>query len=439
MLTRKSTRVACTLLLLEFAGTPAGISGTQPNILLILADDVGAEASGLYPELVGSSGAVPTPTIENLAAKGLVFDNAWASPMCSPTRATILSGLYGNRTGVTNAGDTLPTSTTSLFEYIAGKSPAKYNMGVFGKWHLGGNIGNIRHVQNTGVPAFRGFLGAQISDYFNWTAIALKGAPANTTTYATTAITDYATDFIQRHKATRPSDPWFVYVPYNAAHSPNQVPPSNLHSVNVGGLEPGDTSNTVAVYKAMIQAMDTEIGRLLRHVDLKTTIVIFMGDNGTPLNVKDMGSGVKDAKQSVYEGGVRVPLVFAGADVTRKGREDQLVVSSDLYATVAALTGIRVSQIHDSFSLVPLLTAHRKSGRTHAFTELCSGGTSRYAIRDAQHKLLYNNGSWGLYDLINDPLESTNHYNNGAYAAIRGSLEMALDEVEAAAVDGCFE
>ena len=230
-----------------------------------------------------------------------------------------------------------------------------------------------------------------------------------------------------------------MYVPYNAAHSPNQVPPSNLHSVNVGGLRPGAISNTLPVYKAMIQAMDTEIGRLLSHVNLKTTLVIFMGDNGTPANMKDVGSGVKDSKQSVYEGGVRVPLVFAGAGVTRKGREDQLVVSSDLYATIAALTGIPVSKIHDSFSIVPLLTASGETGRTHAFTELCSGGTSRYAIRDAQYKLLYNNGSWGLYDLINDPLEATNHYNNGAYAAIRGSLKAALDVVEADAVDGCFQ
>jgi arylsulfatase A-like enzyme len=418
---------------------PADSTGARPNVLLIVADDVGAEASSLYPELAGNSGAVSMPNIESLAANGLVFDNAWASPMCSPTRATILSGLYGHHTGVTIAGDTLPASTTSLFEYIADQSPANYGMGVFGKWHLSGNGGNLQHVRDTGVPVFKGFLGAQINSYFNWTAVDINGPPTATTTYATTAITDFAIDYIEQHEQAS-SDPWFVYVPYNAAHSPNQVPPSGLHSVPLGNLQPGQTSNTVAAYKAMIQAMDSEIGRLLSRVNLDDTVVIYIGDNGTPANLKDPGARVRGSKESVYEGGVKVPMVVAGAGVTRRGRESGLVVSSDLYATIAALTGIPVRHINDSFSIVPLLTGEAEStGRTHAFTELCGGNVSRYAIRDPQHKLLYDNGSWGLYDLINDPGESNNLYNHQDYPAIRSRLQAELDLLAASASDGCFQ
>jgi arylsulfatase A-like enzyme len=417
-------------------------TGTAPNVLLIVADDVGAESSSLYPSLTGTSVPISMPTIESLAANGLVFDNAWASPLCSPTRATILTGLYGNRTGVTYVGNRLPTTTDSLFKYIARESPAAYGMGVFGKWHLSGTNGNgssahAAHVRDTGVPNFWGFFGGGISNYFSWTAYDINGTAASGTTYATTATTNEASDFIRQHQATRPDDPWFVYLPYNAAHSPYHVPPASL-------LQPGTpTNDNRARFKAAMQAMDAEISRLFDEIDLdlSETLVIFMGDNGTPADVKPPGTIVRSSKTSVYEGGIKVPMVVAGAGVTRTGREGALVVSTDLYATIAAATGIPVSHVYDSFSIVPLLTtAGATTGRTHAFSEVCSGTlTRRYAIRDARYKLLYDNGSWGLYDLVNDPSESSNLYSNAAYSEVRSNLDAELQVIAQDATAGCFQ
>ncbi len=410
----------------------------RPNILLIIADDTGAETSGLY-DLAGTSGVVETPNIERLAQQGLVFEHTWASPMCSPTRATILTGLYGHRSGVTIAGDVLPTTTTSLFEYIASESPAEYGMGVFGKWHLGGNAGAIQHVRDTGVPVFKGFLGAQISNYFDWMALDITGAASRVTTYASTAITNFAVDFIRDQR--RYDSPWFAYVAYNAAHSPYQVPPLNLHTVDVGGRNPGVTSNTVPVYQAMIQALDSEVGRLLAEIDLEDTVVIYIGDNGTPDNVKDTGTGVRGAKQSVYEGGVRVPMVIAGPGV-RTGVERGLTVSTDLFATIAALAGISVARVHDSFSLVPVLRrANASSGRQFSFTEHCGLGARRYAIRNTRHKLLFDNqsGGWALYDLVTDPLETTNRYDDPELATVRATLNAEIESLKSRATAGCFQ
>ena len=418
------------------------LAAGEPNILLLVADDVGAEASSLYPKLVGSSGAVSMPNLEKLAAGGLVFDNAWVNPMCSPTRSTILTGLYGHHTGVLVAGDVLATSTTTIWDYIRKESPAKYDMAVFGKWHLGGNGGNVQHVLDMRVPNFHGFLGAQVTDYYNWMAYDSTGASSTVTTYTTTALTDWAIEFIKKHEATRPQDPWFVYVPYNAAHTPNQVPPANLHSVDVGGLQPGARGgSSVPVYKAMMQALDTEMGRLLKNVDLKSTLVIYIGDNGTPANVKDAGAGVRGSKMSTWEGGAKVPMIVAGAGVTRQGREAALVNGVDLYATIAAAAGIPVKKANDGYSVLPLLgDAKASTGRNFAFTEFCTGNVARFAIRDQEYKLIYDNAvGWGLYDLLKDPVEANNLYDNPTYAAAQGKLQAELNRLKASATKGCFK
>jgi len=437
---RRSQALVALLLLLGTAGWALGAG--EPNILLLVADDVGAEASSLYPKLAGSSGAVPMPNLEKLAAGGLVFDNVWVNPMCSPTRSTIITGLYGHHTGVLVAGDVLATSTKTIWDYIQKESPAKYDMAVFGKYHLGGNGGNVQHVIDMRVPNFRGFLGAQVNDYYNWTAYDSTGKSSTVTTYTTTALTDWAIEFIKQHEATRPQDPWFVYVPYNAAHTPNQVPPPNLHSIDVGGLKPGATANnSIPVYKAMMQALDTEMGRLLKSIDLKKTLVIYVGDNGTPAFVKDAGSGVRGSKTSTWEGGAKVPMVVAGAEVTRTGREAALVNGVDLYATIAAAAGIPIKKANDGYSVLPLLSDPKSStGRNYAFTEFCAGAVSRYAIRDQEYKLIFDNAvGWGLYDLLKDPVEANNLYNNAAYSAPQTKLQTELNKLKAAATSGCFQ
>ena len=443
------------------SGGEGGAGDQAPNILFIIVDDLGAEGTALYPELAGDSGQVPVPNIEALADNGLVFDNAWSSPACSPTRGTIISGQYAHRTGVTAVGNVLPTSTVTLFDRLTAEAPS-YAQAFFGKYHVGGGSidpvpsaafpaapGILQHVRDIGIETFRGILGGGVADYFNWTTFDINGPAVATTTYATTALTDYAIDYIHEHEAEKPGEPWFVYQAYNAPHaanggnSPYQVPPRELHSVDlssVGNPAPGSYATNIPVYKANIQSLDTEIGRLLAEVDLSNTVVIFVGDNGTPPPVKDSGTKLRSAKGSAYEGGVRAPLVIAGAGVTRRGREDELVVSSDYYATILDLAGVPVSQVNNSYSIEPLLDNEAAtSGRTHSFTEITSGtSTKRWAIKDTRYKLLNDNGTWALYDLVADPLETTDLYSSAQHAAARASLEAEIAVLKAQAPTGYF-
>lgn len=442
-------------------GGGAGSGPEHPNVLLLLIDDLGAEATSIYPELTGSSGAVPVPNIESLAKNGLVFDNAWASPVCSPTRGTIVSGLYGHRTGVTTVGNVLPTSTVTVFDRITAESP-DYSQAFFGKYHLGGGSidprpggafpgvpGILQHVRDLGITNFRGILGGGLVDYFNWTTYDINGPNLANTTFATTALTDYAIDYIHTQEATRPGKPWFLYQAFNAPHAANggnnpyQVPPAALHSVDlssVGNPKPGTYGTNVPIYQANIQSLDTELGRLLKEVDLETTTVIFVGDNGVPPPVKDAGTLLRNSKGSVYEGGVRVPLIVAGAGVTRRGREDELFVTTDVYATILNLTGVPVTQVNNSYSLKPLLADEAgSSGRTHSFTETSNGTNQRrYAVKDRRYKLVYELGKRELYDLVADPQESTNLYSSPAHAAALATLEAEIAKLRAEAPAGYF-
>jgi len=432
---------------------------TRPNILFILADDLGSEASALYPDLYDASiasghGQVATPTLSALASRGLVFDNVWATPLCSPTRGAILSGLYGHNSTVTNVGNTLPASTTSIFELLGASSTLpRYNMATFGKWHLGDATGVNHVVQGTGVPLYKGIIGSGVTNYYNWMLSSSTAAAAPTTVYATTALTDFAIDFIRTQNGT---SPWFVYLPYNAPHGTSandgfQVPPENLFKVDVGGKPAGNPTiynGAIPVYQAITQALDTEIGRLFRAIEaagqLDNTVIIFMGDNGTPAPVKDGASRIRNSKWSVYEGGVRVPLVVAGPGVTRRGREPHVVSSPDIFATVAQLAGVAVADNStNSHSIVPLLSSSQAAtGRKYSFTELCANtgaGQKQFALRDQRYKLLYNGTAWEMFDLQNDPWEKTNLYDSAEHAATRAVLLGELRAIKMkAATNGCF-
>jgi arylsulfatase A-like enzyme len=425
-------------------GTGGGAAGTgggqtQRNILLIIQDDYGAESSPLYPDLNGDSGAVATPNIERLAENGLVFDNAWSNPACSMTRSTILTGLYGHRTGVTFVNAVLPTTTTTLFDRVGAETA--YDAALFGKYHVGPTV---EHVSEIGIDTFRGILGGAISDYYNWVAFDVAGPAVRWSTYATTAITDFAVDHIREREAAAPDQPWFVYQAYNGSHSPFQVPPRELHSLDVGGQAPGTIDNSINNYKAIIQATDTEIGRLLAEVDLDETTVIYIGDNGTPGAQKDTGTGVRGSKGSAYEGGVRVPFVIAGAGVTRRGREDAIVNTADLYATILELAGLSIGHVNNSYSLKPLLTdENATSGRTLNVTESCNANNPNnnrnFAIRDSRFKIVATNGVYSLFDLQTDPLEATDLYNDPEYAAQRASLLAEIETLKASAITGCWQ
>jgi arylsulfatase A-like enzyme len=432
----------------------------QPNVLFILIDDLGAASTSIYPDLAGPAGQAPLPNIEALADNGLVFDNAWSSPACSPTRGTIVTGQYGFRTTLTNVGNVLPIDTVTIWDRL--NADTDYAHAVFGKYHIGGGLFDpragqpypvaesiLQHIRDVGITTFKGVLGGAVVDLFDWTPYDINAQTQRPTrTYGTTELTDIAIDFIHEQEAQNPDQPWFIYQSYNAPHasngpnSPYQIPPDDLHDIDlssVGNPTPGAYVTNIPAYQANIQALDTELGRLLAEIDLETTTVIFSGDNGVPPPVTDAGQNLRGSKGSVYEGGVRVPFFAAGAGVTRRGRDNSLVGVPDVFATVLDFAGVE-SEAPDSYSIKPVLSdesAH--SGRVHSYTEIGVNAQHKFAIKDTRYKLAYpGNGNWELYDLVADPLEAANLYNSAPHAAALASLQAELAKLEADASDAYF-
>ncbi len=414
--------ILCLLLLLVSIGHGAS------NILLIIADDYGIDSSSLYNS---SPGAVlpPTPNINALAAGGVRFTNAYAYPLCSPTRSSLLTGRYGFRTGTGSvvtgaAANSLKASEFTLSDAFAANPQLGYSLKHFGKWHLTAGANNRAPVTLGGWPAYAGSLGGEVTSYTSWTKVITDGTAAGTssstvTTYATTDVVNDAVPWIQAQRAA--SKPWFAWVAFNAPHSPFHLPtPTSLcpHYTGLSGTTADINANRLSYYNAMVEAMDTEIGRLLAAVDLATTNVIFIGDNGTNLQVLQTPFPSGRGKDTLYEGGVRVPMIIRGPAVVSPGRTTPVLTHVvDLYSTILELAGINAattlpaSLTFDSQSLVPVLkneavTRSRLYSESFDTSVPTDGGR---ILRDDRFKIIRNNtGTDQFYDLLNDPYESTN-------------------------------
>ena len=155
----------------------------NPNILLIIADDMGLDASPGYS--IGST-KPNMPNLQNMISSGITFNNVWAYPTCTPTRASILTGKYGFRTNVTKVGDVLATSETSIQKYLDENTSSAYSHAVIGKWHLGNNTSDPRDFD---IDYYAGFLSGAIQDYWSWSLVE-DGSSTNSTDYTTTKFTD---------------------------------------------------------------------------------------------------------------------------------------------------------------------------------------------------------------------------------------------------------
>ena len=427
--------------------TPAK-ADRPPNILFVLADDFGVDSTRLYPVYDPDRQNVSLPTLESLAARGIVFNNARATPLCSPTRAMVLTGRYPHANGVNYVSVPLPASTVSLHRFLAEHSPRNYATAAIGKWHLGPNLFSA-----IGVPRYDGMIGSGVTDYFKWTETRFRNgttSQAQVTEYATTHIVNRSIEFIDEVRAEKPERPWFLYLAFNAPHGTAandgfQVPPKHLWnqkelaSIADRPVDGRIYNGEIPVYQALTQAMDTELGRLLAHLDAigerENTLIIFMGDNGTPAPVQRKNIGpLRGAKWDIQDGGVRVPLLVSGAGVKRHGaREDALVVATDMFATIAEVAGADTSGMTDSFSIVPYFSrANLDSVRKFAFTELCP--PARAPIRDMytivsrdHHKLTYDKGAWALYDLAADPAEERNLYVAGKPLPGEAAMKAQID------------
>lgn len=405
------------------ATLPAPVEdASPPNIIMVIGDDVGIDSSPCYE--VGAE----KPNMQNLEAlceSGVVFDNVWATPACSSTRAAILTGQYGLRTGVLAAGEELQ-DTESVFDILANDTATPYSNAVIGKWHVGGKHPDPNHPALFGVEHYAGFLTSGLKDYYEWD-ITEDGVSSHVSGYATTVFTDKALEWIEEQDSA-----WFLWLAYNAPHVPNHIPPEGMYTQQgLTGTPQDMRQNTRSYYFAALEALDSEMGRLLDSLPPEVranTVIIFIGDNGTH-NTVSQGYDPEKTKFTVYEGGIHVPMIIAGDGVSRIGeREDALVNITDLFATIAEMAGVDEVSQPDSVSFMDALTNPNFTGREYAYSEFrFENGSTAWTVRDLQYKLIeYSDGRRELYDLSVDPFESNDLLADGIseeMAAVISELE----------------
>lgn len=450
-------------LLLVWAGiaAPQDEPGSQarPNIVVILADDLGYGDTGAY-----GCEDFATPHIDSMARNGVRFTDAYVSaPYCSPSRAGLLTGRYQQRFGhefnpqstphfLAQGGDPskagLPLSETTLADRLKASG---YATGIVGKWHLGSKDESF-HPRKRGFEEFFGILGGG-HDYFEsealetapehlWTEpdgiaryriwIQRNGRPVAHPGYLTDGFSREAESFI-RHHADRP---FFLYLAYNAPHTPLQAPEDYLERV-------ADIQNERRrTYAAMVTAVDEGVGRVLsclRELRLeKRTLVVFLSDNGglTPLDAARRSEGTpcrgssaarnaphSGRKCDLWEGGIRVPMLFQWRGQLPEGvLYEKPVIQLDIFPTALEVAGVPVTPADnlDGTSLLPYLLSERASDPHEAlywrFGEL-------WAIRRGDWKLArawWNQDGADLFDVSGDP---------GETAALAGTASRTRDEL----------
>lgn len=389
-------------------------SPPKPNILLIIADDFGLDACPNYD--IGAT-KPNMPHVQQLVNNGITFDNFWAFPMCSPTRASILTGKYGVKTGVLNASNasTIGANEKTIQTYLDEQLGEKYNHSIIGKWHLSNNEPN-RPIE-MGIDYYAGLLTGSASSYYQWNLME-NGMSNSSTEYITAKTTDLAIDWINNQDTN-----WFCWLAYTAPHTPFHLPPIEMHSQgNLPTDQASIDANPQPYFMAMAESMDYEIGRLLDNIsqdELDNTIIIFMGDNGTSEEVIQSPYFSNRSKGSIYQGGIAVPLIVSGKGVSRIGvRDTNLINSTDLFTTIAQIAGINVNTYENSKSFYTLLSQAISNNRTYNYSEILNNSPTKsgYTIRDNTYKLLvFDDGTERFYNLNQDPYETNNIINTLTY------------------------
>lgn len=370
-------------------------TASPPHVLLILTDDQGYGDVGLH-----GNALIETPAIDQLAKESAQFERFFVSPLCAPTRASLLTGRYHLRTGtvsVSKGMEVMKSEETTLAELFKANG---YQTGIFGKWHNGAHGTN--HPNEQGFDEFFGFCGGHWSNYFD-THLEHNGKSVATKGFITDVLTDQALRFMERHRAAS----FFCYVPLNAPHSPHQVPDRYFDKYKAKGL-----NDELASIYGMCENVDDNVGRLLAKLqDLgleENTIVIFMTDNGP--NGKRFNGNMKGIKGSVDEGGVRVPCFVRWKGSIKPSTVHVQGAHIDILPTLRELCQLRV------VSTLPLdginLTTHllgapntqpdRKIYSHVAQPELplksYPGG-----IRTNQYRLVVKERTTELFDMNTDP------------------------------------
>ncbi|MDZ7637511.1 MAG: arylsulfatase [Bryobacterales bacterium] len=375
----------------------------KPNVLLILSDDQG------YGDLACHGNPdIQTPHLDRLAAQSTEFTRFYVSPVCAPTRASVLTGRYNVRTGVhgvTAGKETMPIDETTIAESFRAEG---YRTALIGKWHLGEAYPNVPHGQ--GFETFIGMRNGHWNDYFD-AAIEKNGEPYLAKGYIADALTNEAIAYMGAHR----EEPFFLYLAYNTPHTPFQVEDRYWKKFADRGMP----IELAAIY-GMVENLDENIGRLLAalaELDLaEETIVIFFTDNGP--NGDRYNAGLRGRKGAVYEGGVRVPFFLRWPGKAAAGRKvDRIASAVDIFPTLTSLCAVPPPQALplDGMDLSPLLRSAKAAAAsaqwpdralfTHREREGDEASLYPGAIRTQRYNLV--NGT-ELYDMLRDPGERVN-------------------------------
>jgi arylsulfatase A-like enzyme len=396
-------------------------AATGPNVVVIVSDDQGYADSSCYdhPE------EVSTPAIDRLAAEGVRFTNGYASAyVCAPTRAGLLTGRYQQRFGFYTAGDSrtgMPTTEITIADVLIRKG---YATAIIGKWHVGLEP-KYRPLQR-GFDEFYGFLGHGAHDYFELgitsehNSIYRNHTPINETGYLTDNLAREAVSFIERHQ----DRPFLLYLPFNAVHWPLQAPDKHIDR-----FDTGDRNRDV--YLAMLTCMDEAIDRVLEalkrtDVDENTLIIFFSDNGGARKNFADNGV-LRDYKQTVYEGGIRVPFIVRWPARLPQGMIcHEPVISLDVLPTVCAAAGAELpgDRVYDGRDMLPVILGRAQKTLHEAL--FWYDGANQWAVRAGKWKLLSRNGYLELYDLKSDIGEKNNLKERNPHVAER--LQQAFEK-----------
>jgi arylsulfatase B len=397
-------------------GVQAGPGGGG-NVLIVVLDDVGVDLLAPY----GLEGPkAPTPTLDCLCERGMRFDRAWSTPLCSPSRAALLTGRSADKTGLGHnvRQDTQLDHGEVTIAELALRSGL--HTGFVGKWHLDGweSPGALVAPLAQGFESFRGTMGnlgepgaprPTLSDGFDYRGYwrNVNGEVAWSQRYATTQEVDDALDFLDEVG----DEQWLLVLSLHAAHVPLHDPPRHLLSEGL----PRDATDAER-FRAVLEAADAELGRLLQQMDpevLADTTVLVVGDNGTAPSGVSSPFDPDRAKNTMFEGGLRVPLIVTGPHVPRPGVSRSLVHVVDILPTVAEIVAGSAAEpgledlALDGVSFLAAMGGDDAVGPARVASVYSPGnaGMDR-AIRDDRYKLIERHGGWTqLFDLEADPRE----------------------------------
>ncbi len=395
------------------------VAGEQPNVLLILTDDQGYGDLALH-----GNNKIDTPVLDRLAKQSTRFERFMVCPLCSMTRATLLTGRYNLRTGcasVTRGVESVRPEEVMISEVLQN---AGYVSGCFGKWHIGENYPS--HPRGQGFDDFFGMPQGHWDNYFD-PVLEKNGKMVATKGFITDVLTDAAMQFISQNQKR----PFFCYLPYNAPHTPMQIADRYYNKYKARGLD-----NKPAAIYGLVQNIDENIGRILKHLDqlgiADNTIVIFLSDNGAegPQGSR-FNAGMRGMKGTVHEGGVRVPMFVRWPGKIEADKVlPQLAGHIDLLPTIAQLCEVDLQKVKtkplDGRSLVPLLLGDEKQWpkdrmiftRNPGWKSLV-GATGKPivenikqpfpgSVRTENWRCVNEGKDWELFDMRSDPGESKN-------------------------------